>query len=140
MSTAPSSSSGISGCSPCLHERRGCRSIHPQHHPRRSVVSEVSVIASIEVKPGRLAEVLKIMKANVPTVRAEKGCVEYRPTVDAATGMPRQVLDANLITLIERWESLAALEAHLATPHMAAYREQVKELVVRVGLKILQNA
>ena len=42
----------------------------------------------------------------------------------------------------ERFEMLNyavdALKAHLATPHMASYRERTKELVVKVTLQILQ--
>ena len=42
----------------------------------------VHVIASVQVKPGKVSEFLKIFKANVPLVRAEKGCIQYVPTVD----------------------------------------------------------
>ena len=52
----------------------------------------VHVIASISVKPGCLARFLEIFKANVPAVKAEPGCIEYRPAVDVASGLPPQRL------------------------------------------------
>ena len=82
---------------------------------------------------------LEVFNANVPAVRAEAGCIEYRPAVDVASGLAAQRLEPDLVTIIEKWESLEALRAHLAAPHMAAYREKVKDLVVNVTLKVLQD-
>jgi len=100
----------------------------------------ICVLASISVKPGKRDEFLEIFKANVPAVRAEDGCVEYIPAVDAPSGLDPQVLDENVVTVIEKWESLDALRAHLAAPHMETYREKVKDLVAGVALKVLQEA
>jgi quinol monooxygenase YgiN len=100
----------------------------------------ISVLASIRVKPGRRSEFLTIFKANVPAVKAEKGCFEYVPTVDIDALLPPQVLDENIVTIIEKWESLEALRNHLKTPHMLAYREKVKDIVESVTLKVLQEA
>ncbi len=100
----------------------------------------INVLASIEVKPGRVAEFVAIFKANVPNVLAEDGCIEYVPTVDVATGLPPQVLNANIVTIIEKWESIAHLQAHLVAPHMLAYKEKVKDIVLGVTLKILAAA
>ena len=100
----------------------------------------IHVIASIQVKPGQVPEFLEVFKANIPDVRAEKGCIEYLPTVDADTGLPPQELDENTVTILERWESPQALRDHLATPHMIAYRAKVKDLVTNLTLKVLQDA
>ncbi|MHB8772884.1 MAG: putative quinol monooxygenase [Syntrophales bacterium] len=101
----------------------------------------VHVIASVRIKPGRLDEFLELLKSITPTVRAEKGCIRYVPTVDIASGLPPQVLDANLVTLIEAWESLEALRNHLATPHMAVFFEKRKGMVEGgSSLKVLQEA
>ncbi len=100
----------------------------------------IHVIASVRVKPGRRDDLLKLMKSVAATVRAEKGCIRYVPTVDIASGLPPQVLDANLVTLIETWESLDALRSHLATPHMAAFFEKRKDMVEGgSSLKVLQE-
>ena len=100
----------------------------------------IHVIASINVHPGSLSRFLEIFKSNVPAVRAEKGCIEYRPTVDVDSGLPAQRLEPDTVVIIERWESLDALRNHLASPHMLAYREKVKDLVSSVTLKVLQEA
>jgi quinol monooxygenase YgiN len=101
----------------------------------------IHVIAIIEVAPGRRDEFVEIFKALVPQVLAEEGCIDYGPTVDAETPIgAQQRLGDNKVTIVERWESIAALEAHLAAPHMNAYRESVKGIAVGTTLHILQPA
>ena len=100
----------------------------------------VHVIASIRVKQGSRARFLEVFKSNVPAVKAEPGCIEYRPAVDVDSGLPPQLLEADVVVIIEKWDSLDALRKHLATPHMLAYRDKVKDLVVNVSLKVLQDA
>jgi len=99
----------------------------------------INVIASVHIKEGKLSDYLGILKAGVPLVRKEKGCVEYVPTGDFETGLPMQVLDQNVVTILERWESLEALNAHLVSHHMLDYREKVKDIVDRVSVKVLQE-
>ena len=41
------------------------------------------------------------------------------------------------MTVVEQWRDLAALKAHLAAPHMNAYRERVKAMVIRTTLHVL---
>lgn len=100
----------------------------------------ISVIASIRVKADKRPEFLEAFKANVPKVRQEKGCIEYFPAVDVHSGLPPQVLDPHVVTIIEKWESLEALRDHLVAPHMLAYKEKVKGIVEDVSLKVLQEA
>jgi len=50
------------------------------------------------------------------------------------------VLNENLVTIVEQWESVEALKAHLATPHMLKYKNNVKDIVEEVTLKVLENA
>lgn len=101
----------------------------------------IHVLASIQTKPGCKAKFLEIFKANMPAVKAENGCIEYRPAVDVETGFPAQRLDPDMVVIIEKWQSLDALRTHLAAPHMATYREKVKDLVAgAASLKVLQDA
>jgi len=99
----------------------------------------IFVIATIEVKPGKREGFLAEFHKNMPNVNAEKGCMEYGPTVDVKTDIKAQVpLRDNVVTVVEKWESLQALQAHLAAPHMATYRERVKDYVVGVTLQVLE--
>jgi len=99
----------------------------------------IYVIATAELKPGTRDAFLAEFRKNVPNVRAEKGCIEYGPTVDIASGIKTQVpLRDSVVTIVEKWESLEALQAHVVAPHMAAYRERVKDFVVRVSLQVLE--
>ena len=100
----------------------------------------INVIASIQIKEGQLSDFIEIFKSNIPKVLAEKGCIEYVPTIDLPTGLPPQELNPNVVTIIEKWDSLADLMAHLTAPHMLAYKEKVKDLVETMSLKILKEA
>ncbi|MFH1008134.1 MAG: putative quinol monooxygenase [Candidatus Latescibacterota bacterium] len=99
----------------------------------------IYVIASIKVKSESLDAFLEIFKANVPAVKAEEGCIEYVPTGDVDAGLTPQVLDPTVVTIMEKWQSLEALHAHLAAPHMLAYQKRVKDMVVGVSLKVLKE-
>lgn len=99
----------------------------------------IHVIASITIKDGMKDEFLQIFNANVENVVKEKGCIEYRPTIDVATGLEAQNLDENLVIVIEKWESVDDLKVHLTAPHMLVYREKVASMVEGVVLKVLQD-
>jgi quinol monooxygenase YgiN len=101
----------------------------------------VHVIATIQVAPGRREAFLAEFRRVVPLVRAEAGCLEYGPAVDASAGLPGQVPPRpDVVTVVEKWESLDALRAHLGAPHMLEYRGRVKDLVAGVQLQVLQPA
>jgi quinol monooxygenase YgiN len=99
----------------------------------------INVIASIRVKAGKLPEFVEIFKSNVPNVIEERGCIEYFPTVDINADLPPQSLDENVVTIIEKRESLDALRDHLKAPHMLSYKEKVKDMVEDLSLKVLQE-
>ena len=81
----------------------------------------IVVLASIELNGGKREEFLAEFRRLVPLVRAEKGCIEYFPSVDHATHLPVQgPLRDEVVVVVEKWESVAALEAHLIAPHMMA--------------------
>jgi quinol monooxygenase YgiN len=101
----------------------------------------IYVIATIEVVEGRREAFLKEFHRIVPVVRQEQGCLEYGPAVDVPTAIAAQgPTREQTVTVIEKWHNLEALQAHLAAPHMAAYRERVRELVIAVALQILTPA
>ncbi len=101
----------------------------------------VFVIATIRLHAGARGEFLTEFGKLVPKVRAETGCLEYGPAVDAETGIEGQVLTGpDTVTVIEKWQSVALLESHLAAEHMVEFRRRVTDLVSEVQLNILQPA
>ena len=98
----------------------------------------IHVIAVITAKPGKREEVLKHFRANVPAVRAEQGCIEYGAAVDADGALPVQTrYGPETFVVVEKWESMEALKAHAAAPHMAAYGAKTKELLASRVIHIL---
>src|SRR6476646_4652950 len=101
----------------------------------------IHVVATITVKPCTRDRVLEAFRWLTPAVRAEAGCVEYQATVDVPTTIavqdgPRP----DVVTVIEKWESVAALDAHGTAPHMTEYRAKVKDYVVGVKLQVTEAA
>ena len=99
----------------------------------------IHVLASIQIEEGNILEFINIFKENIPRVLEEKGCIEYAPTIDVPTGLPPQDLNANRVTIIEKWASLEDLKAHLSAPHMLSYREATKHLVTDLSIKVLKQ-
>ena len=99
----------------------------------------IHVVAVITAKPGQRDRILEAFRANRPAVLAEQGCIEYAATVDAA-GLPpsRGSFGADTFVVIEKWETLAALQAHAAAPHMAAYGAKVKDWTENRVIHVLE--
>lgn len=101
----------------------------------------ICVIAKIELAEGRRADFLTRFREVVPKVREEEGCLEYGPLVDVPTSIGAQRAPREqVVTVLEKWESVEALEAHLMAPHMLEYRKSVKGMVVGTSLEILEPA
>ena len=98
----------------------------------------IHVIAVITAKPGRREEILRHFRANVPAVRAEQGCIEYGAAIDAENALPVQAKwGPDTFLVIEKWDSMNALKAHAAAPHMAAYGAKTKDLIASRVIHIL---
>ena len=101
----------------------------------------IHVVAVLTTKPGMRAEVLKHFKANVPNVHAEKGCIEYGAAVDEGNAPPWAAKHGpDAIVVIEKWDSVDALKAHAAAPHMKAYAEKVKDMLAGRAVYVLSPA
>jgi quinol monooxygenase YgiN len=101
----------------------------------------VHVIAIITAKPGQRDKILAAIRDNLPAVRAEKGCIEYGPAIDADGIGPFQTkAGPDTVFVIEKWADADALRAHAAAPHMAAYAAKVKDLVASRVIHVLSPA
>jgi len=101
----------------------------------------ICVIATIElIQDGREAFLAEFRRV-VPKVLQEPGCLEYAPMIDVATSLgPSCPARPDVVTVVEKWSSLEALEAHLIAPHMVEYRKAVKHLVRQASLRVLAPA
>ena len=79
------------------------------------------VTAHITAQPGKGKELREIMVANIPLVRAEKGCLRYDLLCSPD--------NPDLLLFNEAWEDRAALDAHLVSAHMRAYHGKSESLI-----------
>jgi quinol monooxygenase YgiN len=97
----------------------------------------IHVLAIITAKPGQREAVLAAFHANMPAVHAEAGCIEYGPAIDVP-GSGRDELGPDTFVVIEKWETIEALKAHGASPHMAAYAAKTRDLLAKRLVHVLQ--
>lgn len=71
------------------------------------------VLAKAKVGAGAMDAFRAAVADMVTASHAEGGCITYAFTQD--------VLDPGVIHIVEKWQDEAALTAHFATPHMAAF-------------------
>ena len=74
----------------------------------------VLIAGTVRVPPQNIARFTPHMAKMLAASRAEDGCLAYAYAID--------VEDPGLIRVFEAWRDQAALEAHFATPHLAAWR------------------
>jgi quinol monooxygenase YgiN len=84
----------------------------------------VVVTALFHPTPGRKDELVEALRSTIPGVHSERGCLLYA-IHDA---------DDGTITMIEKWESVADLDAHGSSPESASLRAAVDGLVSEPAL------
>ena len=99
----------------------------------------IHVIAVFELRPGQRQSFLTAFEEIVSTVRAEEGCIEYGAAVDLATELPVQApVRPDVVTVLEKWQSVDHLTRHLAQPHLQAFLPQAQALSVNITVSILE--
>jgi quinol monooxygenase YgiN len=98
----------------------------------------IHVLAILTAKPGQRAKLLRAFNANVPTVRAEAGCIEYGAAVDVDGASP--AFGPDTFVVIEKWQSMAALKAHAVAPHMKTYGEKTRDILAQRAVHVLDPA
>lgn len=99
----------------------------------------IHVIACITVKPGLVNAFLREFRSLAILVRQEAGCLDYFPAQDARMDLEAQDYHPDCVTIIEKWSSRAALNAHLRAGHMRAFQERIKDIVIETRLKIVEE-
>ena len=80
----------------------------------------IVIMGTIEVEAGAIDGVKDALATMEAATRAETGCLTYAFATDISS--------PTTIRLVERWESMAALEEHFQSPHMAAFGDAVAGL------------
>ena len=77
--------------------------------------------------------------AVVPTVRAEDGCRLYTLLKDATTDWDKPMrFGERTMWMLEKWDSVDALKAHLSTPHMKAFGPTVRPMRTSSTFHVLE--
>ena len=102
----------------------------------------LTIIAEIQIRSGakHYKNVCHAFKKITPIVLLEKGCYGYELLTDYLTEVDFQTKVPDSITLLEHWESMQHLNAHLKTAHMQAYQAEVEDDVVGIKIRILAAA
>lgn len=101
----------------------------------------LQVVAIITAHSGQREKILEAFRANIPAVRAEDGCIEYGPVIDAeGLGSFQTKFGPDTFVVIEKWRDAQALKAHAAAPHMAAYAAKVKDMIATRVIHVLSPA
>ena len=80
-----------------------------------------TIIGTVTAQPETRDELYALLQAQVAPTRAEKGCITYDLHVDAA--------DPCVFVFYENWTDRAALDAHLAMPHLQPLFSQLDRLL-----------
>jgi quinol monooxygenase YgiN len=99
----------------------------------------INVMVTMIIKEGRMNDFLAECAKIRPGVLKEEGCHGYEYTREIASPVGiQEPVDSNRITLLERWESIAAIEAHSASPHMKEFGPRVKDLRASVTARVTE--
>lgn len=82
------------------------------------------VLAKAQVGEGAMEPAMAAIAAMVAASNTEEGCIAYAFTQD--------LLQPGVIHIVEKWKDEAALAAHFATPHMAAFGAAIGGLDFKV--------
>ena len=102
--------------------------------------SGVYVLCRFDLTPDAdVAEYAGKTLSVVPTVRAEKGCRMYTLLKDAATDWDKPMrFGGRTMWMLEKWDSVEALKAHLETPHMKAFGPTVRQMRTSSTFHVLE--
>jgi quinol monooxygenase YgiN len=90
----------------------------------------IRVVAHITAQKDKIEQLKQLVLALAVPTRQEPGCRKYEWHQNTA--------DPTDITCIEEWESDAALDAHLASPHLKEALGRTPEVAIGVDIRRYQ--
>lgn len=85
------------------------------------------VVAHIAARPDTVTEAQTLLQGLLEPTRREPGCLRYT--------LLRNPADPTDFTFVEEWADQAALDAHLASPHVQAALAEVPRLVAAPDIR-----
>lgn len=79
----------------------------------------------VRLAPGEVERLRPAALEMLRATREEEGCMEYAFAIDLA--------DPQVFRIVERWFDQDALNAHFASPHMAAFNKAMGEAKIEGG-------
>ncbi len=95
-------------------------------------MSEVVVVGSFTAKPGKEDDAAAAFFALLAPTHGEEGCILY--ALHEGADDPRR------LAFVERWASREALDAHLASPHVAEVLARADEMFSDGGDIVVYDA
>jgi quinol monooxygenase YgiN len=83
-------------------------------------MSLIAISARLEIEAGRIDDYLAAVADIIEPTRAEAGCRVY--------AFARDIQIPNVVWISEEWDSDAALDEHLKSPHIRAFLQQVADI------------
>uniref|UniRef100_Q0HQK6 Antibiotic biosynthesis monooxygenase n=1 Tax=Shewanella sp. (strain MR-7) TaxID=60481 RepID=Q0HQK6_SHESR len=87
---------------------------------------KITVFAQVQAHSGQSDALFRVLKQLVSDTRTEAGCIEYT--------LHNALDDANQFWVYEVWQSQAALDAHMASPHFNTFLAASEGLVKQVNI------
>lgn len=89
----------------------------------------IYVIATLTIKPGTAADLLKAAMPCIEGTRKEAGCISY--------DLNQSLTNENQLVFIEAWKSREDLDLHFKQPHMAVWREEGAQYITDRKIEII---
>ena len=95
-------------------------------------MSDIRIVAELEVKPEHVKELMPVLKELVEKSRAEAANNGYDLTVSLE--------NPGHFFVIERWASAEGIDKHGSTPHFQAFVAAVKDKALKLNITKLKDA
>lgn len=82
---------------------------------------KIRVVAHLTSKPETIDETRSALEGFIDPTRAETGCIVYE--------LMQNNDDPTDFTFVEEWASNETLDAHLASPHISAFKDRASDLL-----------
>ena len=99
----------------------------------------INLVVTMIVKSGKMDEFLAECGKLRPFVLEEKGCIAYDYSREISSPIPiQETVNPDRVTLVERWESMEDLAAHMNAPHMKKYGPRISALRESVSARVME--